>query len=184
MNNPAKPLDSAAALVADTYLGNLHEKPALAKDSSQIITVEISRQDCQKGRIFVQTKTGQSIGIVKGRDWLLKDGDVLSTQSQQLVVVRLQQQKVIALRFDSSAHNHAVHLVHLGHVLGNHHWPIVIKGDVLYVELVADAELVESTITELASTLGIQGLSISTDVRSAEQFVDFGRSKHVHQHAH
>jgi len=184
MDSPNR--DSNAPIVADTYLGNLHQNPTLASkiNLAKPITVEISQQDCRKGRIFVKAETGESVGIVKSRDWLLKDGDVMATQSQQRVIIQLQQQQVVAIRFDPLAHNHAVHLVYLGHVLGNHHWPITVQGHILYVELVTDAEIVESTVLEIVKMHDIEGLSLCVETRNAEQFISFEQQQDRHSHAH
>jgi len=182
--NPTR--TNSAPIVAETYLGNLHQNPTLASkiNLAQPITIEINRQDCRKGRIFVKAKTGESVGIVKSRDWLLKDGDVMATQSQQRVIIQLQQQQVVAIRFSPSAQNQAVHLVYLGHVLGNHHWPITVQGHTLYVELVTDADIVKSAILEIAKMREIQGLSLSIETRNAEQFIPFEQAQIRHSHAH
>lgn len=176
-------MNSPTALVADTYIGNLHEQPNLISNA-QAVSIKIDRKDCCKGRIFVEAETGQAVGIVKGRDWLLRDGDVLSTSTGQHVVVRIKQQQVIAVGFRSDAHNHAVNLVQFGHVLGNQHWPVAVEGQILYVELVADVELVESTILEIAKTLNIKGLRMKRLLKSPDQFVSFDQGKHTHHHAH
>lgn len=177
----------APAELAETYLGNVNEQADLslrvaqAKENGRCREITISRRDRPKGRILTQTVEGQSVGIVKGRDWLLQDGDVLETAQKYLVLVRIQQQQVIALRFEPGAHNQAISLVYLGHVLGNRHWPITLQGESLFIELVAEAELMKSTIREMAHTLKIEKLQISLEGRSAEAALDFSTA---HHHAH
>ena len=177
----------APAELAETYLGNVNERADLslqvaqARENGHCREITINRRDRPKGRILAQTADGQSVGIVKGRDWLLQDGDVLETAQKYLVLVRIQQQQVIALQFEPGANNRSISLIHLGHVLGNRHWPITLQGEILFVELVAEAELMKSTIREMARTLKIEKLQISLQGRSADAALDFSAA---HHHAH
>jgi len=175
MTNP----DTSGAIVADRYLGNVNEDKEIAIDVAQAerqntcLTVAISRNDCGKGRIFTSTEAGRSVGIIKSRDWRLRDGDVMSTSTQQLVLVRLQKQPVIALQFERKANNTPVNLLRLGHIIGNRHWPVTIKGETLYVEVAADADVIEATIREAVEMMGIQGLHIVREYKAADQALDF-----------
>lgn len=179
--------------IADTYLGNVNDQAELAEkiktEKAHVLQVRIARCDRIKGRIFTTALSGRSIGIVKDRNWLLRDGDVLATQSAETtteyVLVNLKEQQVIAIRFEPGAHNHAVTLMQLGHVLGNHHWPISVNEDILYVELVSDASLVESTVREVVENLNIQGLRITQESKAAQQAIDFSsKASSAHHHAH
>ncbi|MGB3296576.1 MAG: hypothetical protein WBB01_26620 [Phormidesmis sp.] len=177
-----------AAALAETYLGNVSEDEDLARRLAQAkergccLEVLIERGDRIKGRLLTHTVSGQPVGIVKGRDWLLRDGDVLETTQNYLVLVSIQQQQVMTLRFADDTSNQAISLIHLGHVLGNRHWPITIKGETLFVELVAGTELMTSTIREMAHRLGITGLQINLEGRSAEAALDFSDAHHHHHH--
>lgn len=192
--------------VADCYLGNIKEDKALATrvahsceahsceahshEAQHCLKVSIERKDCRKGRIFTQAASGQAVGIVKGRDWQLKDGDVLRTQGNQLVLVSLQKQQVIALQFEQSAGNSSIQLVNLGHVIGNHHWPIALSGETLYIELSGGddmGDMVESTIKEMIKNLGIEGIHITREYKSVDHILDFSSVdslSHSHSHEH
>ncbi|EDX86290.1 hypothetical protein S7335_3993 [Synechococcus sp. PCC 7335] len=183
--------NTPATEVADRYLGNVKEDNELAaqvaqsRDGHRCLEVTIERKDCRKGRIFTKAVSGQAVGIVKGRDWQLRDGDVLRTQGNYLVSVRLQAQEVIALQFDSAANNASVQLVNLGHTIGNHHWPIALHKETLYVEAAANAKEIEATIREIALTLGIKGLHIACESREGDRTLDFSTNhSSVHTHAH
>lgn len=168
--------------VAQTYLGNLIEDAELAKriekarNLGHCLDVRIGQTDSRKGRIHAHTTSGVTVGIVKSRDWSLRDGDVLETEQGKLLLVNLQEQKVIVLRFSESASDCALRLIHLGHVLGNHHWPIIVQEHKLYIELVVDAQVIESTIREFQ----IPGLQIDYELRSPSKHLDF--SQHAHHH--
>ncbi len=175
----------APSELAENYLGNVGDNEALAAQVAKAqqegccFDVVISRSDRRKGRILTRLSSGQMVGIVKGRDWLLRDGDVLATENNNLVLIGLREQKLMALRFDPQVPNNAIALVHLGHVLGNHHWPITVQGDALYVELVAEAALMQSTVNEMAQTLQIDGLQVGFESRSPEEALEFSPD-HVH----
>lgn len=173
-------LKAAPTELAEDYLGNVGESADVARRVMQFqregrcLEVTIGRGDRTKGRILTQSQFGQPVGIVKSRDWMLREGDVLSTQiSCKLVLVSLQPQQVMALRFESEASNRAIALVRLGHALGNQHWPVTMQGDVMYLDLVSDAKSMETTLLKIAKTIGIEGLQISFEEKAADQSVDF-----------
>ena len=168
--------------LTQSYLGNSIEDASLAeqiekaRSSGRYMEVHISQTDSRKGRIHAHTASGLTVGIVKSRDWSLRDGDVLETEQGRLLLVHLQEQKVIVLRFTEPVVDGAISLIHLGHVLGNHYWPIIVQDRKLYVELVVDAEVIESTIREFK----IPGLQIDYELRSDNDYLDFSEHKHHH----
>jgi len=177
----------ASAERAEIYMGNVSESADLARrvlharETGECLEVEIKRGDRTKGRILTQTASGQPVGIVKERDFMLKEGDLLLSENGYMVLVSIQQQQVMSLRFDSEVENGAIALVHLGHALGNQHWPVTAKGEVLYVELVADAGLMESTLQKIAKRLSIKGLQIGFETHLSDQAIDFlGDHSHAH----
>lgn len=167
--------------LAQTYLGNSIEDASLgeriekARSKERCWEVYISQTDSRKGRIHAHTTTGVAVGIVKSRDWSLRQGDVLETQEGRLVLIHLQDQKVMVLSFTQPVTDRAIELVHLGHVLGNHHWPIIRRDGKLYVQLAADVEVMESTIRDFQ----IPGLQIDYELRSPQGHLDF--SQHTHR---
>lgn len=171
--------------LAQIYLGNVLEDTPLAarmdtaRSTGQGWEVHISQTDSRKGRIYAHTTTGLPVGIVKGRDWVLREGDVLETEAGHLLLIKLQAQQVMVLRFTSpeiTSEEQAIALLHLGHVLGNHHWPILIQLNCVYVELIVDAAVVESTIRNFH----IPGLHIDYEWRSPHEHLDFSLSHHHH----
>ena len=179
------PTETATTELADAYLGNVSESADVARRIMQAqredrcLEVEISRGDRTKGRILTQTAEGIAVGITKERDWLLRDGDVLSTANHKFVLVSLMQQQVMALRFEPDVENEAIALLHLGHTLGNQHWPVTTQGKTLYVELVADAAQMKTTLIKMVDSLGIKGLQISIEAVSSENAMDFSMG-HAH----
>lgn len=176
--------------LAEDYLGNVSESADIARRVMQAqreedgcLEVWIGLGDRAKGRILTQTESGQSVGIVKARNWLLRQGDVFSTAHNHLVLVHLQPQAVMALRFEAGARNGEMSLVHLGHALGNQHWPVTVQGETLYVALVTDAAQMKSTLRKIANSLTIEGLQISFETKSPEDAMDFSVAQ-GDSHAH
>ncbi|MFB2918234.1 MULTISPECIES: urease accessory protein UreE [Aerosakkonema] len=169
--------------LAETYLGNLTENETLseriekARHSECFLEVDITEVDSRKGRIYARSNSGIDIGIVKSRDWLLREGDVLETAQGKLVLIHLRSQKVLVISFSEQASNFPIELIHLGHVLGNHHWPIIVQNNKIYVELITDAEVVESTIRGFH----IPGLQVEYELRSPHEYLSFS---HHSQHQH
>jgi len=164
--------------LAQTYIGNWIRDSSLTKRVEQASTenncleVYLSQSDSFKGRIHAQSTSGEMIGIVKERHWLLTEGDVFETERGQLLIVHLEVQKVMVLSFTDEAKGNEIQLVHLGHTIGNHHWPLLIQGDKIYVQLSADIEVMESTVR----SFGIPGLSLNYESRSPDEQLTF--SKH------
>ena len=177
---------SLETILAETYLGNVGEQDELAlrvarsQKDKLCLEVTIERSDRAKGRILTQTAEGQTVGIVKGRDWLIRDGDVFALEGNYLLLVGIQSQTVIALTFADNAQGDPAALIQLGHVLGNRHWPVTVKEKALYIELVTEAALVESTIRETATRLDIKGFKIEQINRTAQNALDFYTDSHHH----
>jgi urease accessory protein len=167
--------------ITQTYLGNLREDSSLAARVNQArqqeacLNVNLSQSDRRKGRIQAYSTSGETIGIVKSRDWTLRTEDVFLTESDRLVVIQLQEQELLVLSFEQHVTASPTELVHLGHVLGNHHYPITIANQKIYLQPGADLAIVEQTIKQLQ----IPGLIINYEMRSPEH-LNFAPQSHHH----
>jgi urease accessory protein len=114
----------------------------------------------------------------------MREADVFRTQSDRLVVIQLQEQELLVLSFEQPITASATELVHLGHILGNHHYPITIANQKIYLQPGADLRIVEETIKQLQ----IPGLIINYEMRSRglegvqspDLSLDFTSSFHHH----
>lgn len=161
--------------IAQTYLGNINQDPNLTRSIAQQTCLEVSLQDSDraKGRIHACTNSGVALGIIKGRDRILQAGDLYRTNSEKLVLIHIQEQEVLVLDFDRvDSQVTMTKLVNLGHTLGNHHYPIVVKDSRIYVQLVTDKSILESLINNLQ----IPNLKLS--YQSGDRQLEF--SKHTH----
>lgn len=167
-------------ILASTYRGNVGTDTHLAAHVEQaqrtgtLLEVQLQESDRAKGRIHTHASTGDAIGIIKGRDRVLSEGDIFETDHGQLVVVHLAAQTVMVLSFSGDATGQAIKLIHLGHALGNHHWSILVQPDRLYVELAADPLVMEATVRSFA----IPGLQIDYETKAADTLLTF--SSHAH----
>ena len=168
--------------IAQTYLGNLAEDTSLAqraksaRDRQQCIEVSLTQSDRAKGRIQAQSTSGVTVGIIKSRDWSLRQGDVFITKSGSLLLIHLQEQRLMVLSFTEPAADLAIELVHLGHVLGNQHCPIIIRNRKIYLQPTGDTAIIEATIKDFQ----IPGLKIDYESRSEAMPLGLSPEEHLH----
>lgn len=163
--------------VARTYLGNINNNPDLSElvTKETCLQVHLTESDRLKGRIHTQTTSGITIGIIKSRDHLLRAGDVFETQSHKLLLISLQEQEFLVLDFSRLESNILPkNLVCLGHILGNHHYPLAIKDDKIYIKLTTDKSIIEKMIQDL----NIPGLQIRYEVKTTEENISFASHSH------
>lgn len=169
--------DLATTHLAQTYLGNQLQDPQLAQRLAAASPMEVTLEpgDRVKGRIYAQTTAGETIGIIKERHWSLAEGDVFQTTGGQLLLIHLQPQTVMVLQLNQPvSENNALALIHLGHTLGNHHWPILIEADKIYIQLAGDQTVIERTLRDFE----IPGLNVSYTLRSPTQYLNFSSHHH------
>ena len=165
--------------IAQTYLGNLTENSSLdqrvtlARQKKACLETYLSQDDRGKGRIQAQSTSGIALGIIKSRDWSLRSQDVFQTDSGKLLLIHLQEQKLMVLSFAQPVTASVTELVKLGHVLGNQHYPIEIAEGKIYLHA-ADFALAEKTIQELQ----IPGLAIDYEWRSPDTNFSFPSHQH------
>ena len=164
--------------IAQTYLGNLKENQDIEQQINSApkpcLETYLSQEDKGKGRIQTQSTSGLTIGIIKSRDWSLRSGDVFVTESENLLLIHLQEQNLMVLSFSETLTAKPSELVYLGHVLGNHHYPLIIDHEKLYLQLDNNSEVMEQTIKDLK----IPGLNITYESRIPEQSLRFSHHHH------
>lgn len=150
-------------LVVDTVLGNIGEDEALALDvqarekTGEVWWVELSFHDAQRRRLRAATARGEDVGIDVPRGTALRNGDVLyrAPDSTPLVAVAVAPAEAMAIRLAGVPPDDLFAFgVRLGHVLGNQHWPVRVKGDVVLTPVTIDRLVMETVL----KTHGFQGL--------------------------
>ena len=162
--------------VAETYLGNINSNSKLRLMTSEAcLKINLQFSDRHKGRIHAYTDSNLAVGIIKSRDRALKSGDLFRTNSGKLVLIHLQQAELLVIDLSTlDADVAPAKLIHLGHVLGNNHYPIALKNNKIYVELVTN----KTSIEKLIKDLNIAGLKISYQLPKGDRQIIF--SSHGH----
>ena len=163
--------------IAQTYMGNINHNSDLAKlvKIETCLKVTLQQSDRHKGRIHAHTDSNVAIGIIKSRDRSLQSGDLFKTESGKLILINLQEEELMVLDLSSLESNiSATKLVNLGHVLGNHHCPMMVREQKIYIQLATDKLILEKLIKDL----DILGLQINYEVYSSSQNITFESHDH------
>jgi urease accessory protein len=150
--------------VVNQIVGNLHDNESVALDvqrlekEGKVERVYIPFHDAGRRRIRVTTDHGTNIGVDLPVDHALQDGDVLvgAEGTDHLVVIEVAPSEALALRMSKEipADQLFEFGVKLGHMLGNQHWPITVKDDVVYSPLSIDHKVMETVV----KTHGFDGI--------------------------
>ena len=163
--------------IAEIYLGNVNDNRELARliTSEGCLEITLQFSDRYKGRIYGYTNSNLAIGIIKSRDRALQSGDLFRTNSGKLLSLDLQEPELLVIDL-STLNSNVTHakLVHLGHVLGNHHYPIAIQNERIYVQLVTN----KISIENLLKDLNIPGLQISYQLHKGDRQITFSAHRH------
>ena len=163
--------------VAKTYLGNINNNSELRQlmTSESCLKINLQFSDRYKGRIHAYTDSNLAVGIIKSRDRALQSGDLFRTNSGKLVSIYLQEAELLVIDLSCLDANVApAKLVHLGHILGNHHYPIAVEDNQIYVQLVTN----KTSIEKLLKDLNISGLKTSYQLPKSDRQIVF--SSHGH----
>ncbi len=150
--------------VVNSVLGNVHETESIALDvqrlekEGRVERVFVPFHDAGRRRIKVTTDQGTEIGVDLPVDESLQDGDVLTGAhgSDRLIVIEVAPSEAMALSMSKliPADQLFEFGVKLGHMLGNQHWPITVKDDVVYSPLTIDHAVMETVV----KTHGFDGI--------------------------
>ncbi len=163
--------------IAQTYLGNIDRNPDLGKLVAKEACLEVflNQSDRAKGRIHTHTNNDLAVGIVKSRDRPLQSGDVFKTESNKFLIVYLREQELLVLDLSVLKSDVAyTKLVHLGHVLGNHHYPINIQNQKIYIQVTTEKEIIEKIIKDIQ----IPDLKITYEMQNSDSKITFSTHSH------
>lgn len=172
--------------LASHYVGNIATDTALEQHVHQALhhhrclEVCLDESDRVKGRIYAQALSGEAIGITKDRSWSLSEGDVLQTEAGKLLLVHLKDQGLMVLRFTGNTQGYELALIHLGHALGNHHYPIGVRDQKIYIPVAGDRTSIESLIYSFK----IPGLIMTYEQRSPAVLATDPAISISHHHHH
>lgn len=190
MSNPQRFQEMQPMLVVDKLLGNLAEDSSLEAlhrkclAAGRVETVTLTALDAQKRRFRATTDKGESLGISLERGTFLRDGDVLFLEQDgsRMIVVRLKPEEVLRITLLPSASEEEIIevAVRVGHILGNQHWPITIKGRDIFVPVTIDKEVVETVLR----TYDLQGITYAFEEHAVGAMPPLQPKHHDHHHGH
>ena len=117
------------------------EKYEIACKTNNIETVKLVRSDLEKTRLRTKSDKNTDFGIVLKSVSRMKNGDVLISNSEKLVVIQQMPEKVISVKIKENEANFEEILVILGHIIGNRHRPIQIENEKIIFPILSESEL-------------------------------------------
>ena len=119
-------------LVLNSISGNVHHNDQIkeeihqAEKQQKLERLFLSRTEMEKSRLRKHTSDGLEIGLSLDPGTIMRDGDVLPTDSKFIMIHQLPE-KVLRVRIID--HNDPTLLVQVGHIIGNRHRPISVTDD-------------------------------------------------------
>lgn len=177
-------------LTVETVLGNVREDDDLAAalerhaDAGTLERLEIDAADRVKSRLRAATDAGTDLGIVVDRP-ALRDGDVLPTEEDRMVVVRFADREAVAVDLASNADRAT--LVEFGHAIGNQHWDLAVEDGTAYVPLDADLRIVEDVLEDAlpdGAETRVETVDGGLFVEDGNGPPDAGQADHEHAREH
>ena len=153
-----------------SIIGNLSDpKWQRVRGEFLVEHIQLEEWQAQRSRIIALSDAGNQYAIALPRHTILRDGDILSADEEHIVAIRLRLSQIMTIDLSQVARLKPAEIisasVELGHALGNQHWPAVVKGEKVFVPMVADRRVMESVM----QTHRIEHLSYSFS--SAEELL-------------
>ncbi|MEE8275499.1 MAG: urease accessory protein UreE [Alphaproteobacteria bacterium] len=117
-------------LAGDAGDPDIGERLHALSHAGKVEYVTLSRADMSRRRLRVVTDKGTDCAIVLPRSERLSNGAVLLLEDNRAVVVRMGEEKWLAI-----AASDAAAALELGYLAGNMHWRVRFDGDVLRIAL-------------------------------------------------
>lgn len=173
--------------VVNNIVGNLHDTEDLALEvqrlekQDKVDRVHIPFHDAGRRRLRVTTEGGLNIGVDLADGTALQDGDVLVGEegTDRLIVIEVAPSEAMALTVSADVPPAELFEfgVKLGHMLGNQHWPITIRDNVVYAPLTIDHKVMETVV----KTHGFEGIDFKfVPVRPGEVPTAMPKIEHHH----
>jgi urease accessory protein len=163
------------SILGNAYHGStLKEKIENATRNHTIKQLFLSRSDMEKSRLRTETDDGTEIGLSFEPGTILKNGDVLETDSNLIIIHQLPE-KIISVKVNDDHHSSSIH-VQLAHIIGNRHRPLSITSDGSILFPIHDeneVELFEKLFSEIIC-------NISMDVEDKIFVPNQGMNVHEH----
>jgi urease accessory protein len=137
------------------YLGSIHtdasvaERVARWRQEDRLEDVTVRDHEARKSRLRLHTSKGHEIGLILSHGRELAAGDVYALEGTNAgILIHLAPQEVMVLlpRPCCDPVERIRRAVHLGHVLGNQHWPLAVVGAEVLVLVIIDTAVMETVL--------------------------------------
>lgn len=173
--------------VVEHVLGNLEDGDWRQRvEGGVIATLLLDEWERQKPRLRRRASDGAEVAINLDRGASLQDGDILDWDpaTRRAIVVKVRAKEVMHIQLEPAEPAVMIErALKLGHVLGNQHWPALVKGTSIYVPLHVDRKVM-ATVLKTHSIPGVSHEFIPGEGFSIPHVAhDHGHS-HEHSHSH
>lgn len=135
-------------------LGNINVDDELKKrcdarsKDGKVEILSISSRDRKKNKMRKITDRGTDVGITLVGKGMLSSGDVLVDDDERMIVVNIEKDEAMVIELNEEENESLMikKAVKVGHLLGNQHWGIIIKGRSIYVPIAIDKVVMETVI--------------------------------------
>jgi urease accessory protein len=120
----------------------LNSKYQIMLDNRGAEVVRVSRIEAERIRMRKTTDKGNDVAIELPQNSRLRDGDVLLSSADRMIVVEITPEKVAVISLKNMRDNHLFETaVRIGHTIGNLHRPVRLEDNKIFVPIQADSEL-------------------------------------------
>jgi urease accessory protein len=111
-------------------------------DEAKVERIFLSRMEAQRARMRKVSDKGTDMAITVDRR-PLRHGDVLFIDESRMIIAEYEMEDVLGFRIKEGLSDSLkiVTAIQLGHIIGNLHRQICIKGDVVYMPLQSESEV-------------------------------------------
>jgi len=136
-------------ITVDSIFGNINRDKKLKEKYEELTarkaceTIKISRLESQRVRLRKLSDKGTDVAVTLPPGTRLSHGDVIILTENKMVVVGIEPEKVIMIEIrDNIQEDDVIEVpVRVGHIIGNLHRPIKLKGNKIYFPIQGDTEL-------------------------------------------
>ena len=138
----------------ENTLGNINADSELKKKydtyskDGRVEVLSISSRDRKKNKMRKITNKGTDIGITLVGKGMLASGDILVDDGKRMIVVDVEKDEAMVIELNEEEDESLMikKAVKVGHLLGNQHWGIIVKGRSIYVPIAIDKVVMETVI--------------------------------------
>jgi urease accessory protein len=120
----------------------LNAKYHVMTDNRSAEVVRVTRIEAERIRMRKTSNKGNDIAIELPQNSRLRNGDVLLSTADRMIVVEIAPERVAVVSLKNMKDNHLFETaVRIGHTIGNLHRPIRLEDNKIFVPIQADSEL-------------------------------------------